>query len=118
MQCEQYPTAAELDKLEPRIGTLKAFKQHPSISNNIILLFDLGKREQDIQIVVNKKEFPAPANKMGKQYVLFEIQPITKSGIESQAALLATYNGKNRNIFLIPERKAEPGTKVIQIGGE
>ena len=104
----------DFEKLDLRIGTIKAVKDHPE-TNDYLLLIDLGQVEQDMQIVADLKESYKKEKLIGKQIIYLDnIMPLTIGGIESQGLLLVTHKG-GKPVLLSPEKKVLPGVRVAGI---
>ncbi len=110
----EYITTRTLAKLNIRIGTIKAVKQHPELED-YLLLIDLGIAEQDMQIVAHLKDSYTMEELIGKQIVFLEnLKPKVIKGIESQGALFLTQlDGKP--VLIQPEKKVLPGVRVFEI---
>jgi len=102
------------EKLELRVGTIKAVKEHPQ-AHDYVLLVDLGPVEQDLQLIANIKDAYTIDELIGKQVcVIVNTQEQEILGIESQGLLLTTtMDGKT--VLLQPDREVHPGVKVYGI---
>jgi len=107
----KYLSAKHFEKLNLRVGKIKAVKQHPEI-DEYILLIDLGPVDQDAQIVADLKAAYKMKDLIGKQVIYLENYESTYvKGIESQGLLLVTQkNGKP--ILIKPDRKVLTGVRV------
>lgn len=105
------------EKLEMRIGTIKAVKEHPQV-NEYVLLIDLGSVEQDVQLVANLKESYAIEELIGKQIcIVVNTREQEILGIESQGLLLTTTKD-GKTILLTPDHEVHPGVKVYGLVNE
>jgi len=104
----------DFEKLNLRIGKIKAVEPHPKL-NDYILLIDLGPAERDMQIVADLKESYSMDELIGKQVLFLEnFKPTVVGGIESQGLLLITHK-ESKPILLQPEKEVLTGVKVYGI---
>jgi len=104
----------DFEKLNIRIGTIKAVKQHPSLPD-YILLIDLGQAEQDMQIVADLKESYSMDELVGKQIIFVEnMKSMVVGDVESQGLLLITYHN-DKPVLISPEKEILPGVRVFGI---
>ncbi|MBW2963581.1 hypothetical protein KY306_02295 [Candidatus Woesearchaeota archaeon] len=110
----KYLTAKHFEKLNLRIGTIKAVKKHPKV-DEYILLIDLGPVDQDAQIVADLKATYKMKDLIGKQVIYLEnFESTYIKGIESQGLLLVTQkNGKP--VLIKPDKKVLTGVRVSGI---
>lgn len=110
----KYLTAKHFERLNLRIGTIKAVKKHPKV-DEYILLIDLGPVDQDAQIVADLKATYKMKDLLGKQVVYLENFESTQiQGIESQGLLLITQKN-DKPVLLKPDRKVLTGVRVSGI---
>lgn len=109
---ERKVTHKDFEKLELRVGTIKAVKTHPEV-NEYILLIDLGIADQDLTVVVDLVKHYKIEELVGKQVVvLVNINHEVVRGVETEGMLLlTTHDGKP--VFISPEVKTLPGVKVF-----
>lgn len=102
----------DFKKMEIRVGTIKAVKDHPNANKLYLILVDFGKEDLDRQIVAGIKEYYKPEELIGKKIVVFtNLEPKMLRGIESQGMLLAAEkNGKV--VLLTIDKDIENGAKV------
>ncbi len=107
-------TEKDFEKLELRVGTVKAVKRHQN-ERDYIILVDLGPVEQDLQVVADLKESYSMSELIGKQaVVIVNIRHETIGGIESQGMIFVTrLKGKKR--LVSPDKKVFAGVKVFGI---
>ena len=107
----KYISAKHFEKLNFRIGQIKAVKKHPEI-DEYILLIDLGPVDQDAQIIADLKESYKMKDLIGKQVVYLEnFESTYIKGVESQGLLLVTQkNGKP--VLVKPDKKVLVGVRV------
>ena len=104
----------DFEKLNIRVGTIKAAKQHPTLPD-YILLIDLGQAELDMQIVADLKDSYSMQELVGKQVVFVEnFKPINVGEVESQGLLLITYHDDNP-VLISPEKEIVPGVRVYGV---
>lgn len=109
-----YISYEDFEKLNIRVGKIKAVEPHPEIQDYIILI-DLGPVERDMQIVTNLKESYRMDELIGKQIIFIEnIEPQTIEGIESQGLLLITHK-EGKPVLLQPDKEVLTGVKVYGI---
>ena len=104
----------DFEKLELRVGTIKAVKEHQN-RRDYILLVDLGPVEQDLQVVADLKDSYAMSELIGKQVVVIaNIRHELVGGVESQGMFLVTrLKGKKR--LVCPDKKVLAGVKVFGV---
>jgi len=102
----------DFEKLDLRIATIKAIKNHPDADKLYILDVEIGKCEHDIQIVAGIRGHYKEDELIGKQIVIVRnLEPAVIRGIESQGMLLAA-SFKDKLTLVIPEKKIQSGSKV------
>lgn len=101
------------EKLNIRVGKIKAVENHPKI-DEYILLIDLGRAEKDdMQIVADLKESYEMDELVGKQVVFVEnFKPEEIEGVESQGLLLVTQKNK-KPVLISPEKEVLTGVRVF-----
>jgi len=107
-------TSKDLEKLNLRIATVKAAKQHPSAAYYILAL-DLGQADRDVQVVVDLAESYDIDDLIGKQVVYLEnFEPKQVKGEDSMGAvLIATKEGKP--VLVMPQKEVLPGVRVCEV---
>lgn len=102
---------SDFEKIELRVGTIKAVKKHPKLDDYIVLV-NLGKAERDLQIVANLRDRYTLRQLIGKQVcVVVNIKEKMVGGFESQGLLLMTTR-EGKSVLLKPDRAVHPGVKV------
>jgi len=110
----EYISDEDFEKLNIRIGKIKAVEPHPKIKD-YILLIDLGPVERDMQIVANLNESYRMDELIGKQVLFIEnLKPTVIEGVESQGLLLITHK-EGKPVLLQPEKEVLTGVKVYGI---
>jgi methionyl-tRNA synthetase len=110
----KHASIADFEKLELRVGTIKAVKLHPK-NDDYILLIDLGIAEQDLQIVAAIKDTYTEDKLIGKQVcVVVNTKEEEILGTESQGLLLTTTK-EGQTVLLQPDRAVHPGVKVYGV---
>ncbi len=106
-----YINYKDFEKLNIRVGKIKAAEPHPKLQD-YVLLIDLGPAERDMQIVADLKESYAMDKLVGKQVVFVEnFKPKVIGGIESQGLLLVTHK-EGKPVLFQPEKEVETGVRV------
>lgn len=104
---------AEWEKLDIRIGTIKGVQQHPNADKLYILLIELGKGENDRQIVAGIREHYTEEQLLGKQLAFIDnLEHKEVRGVRSQGMILAADDGKNPVALLTVDRKVKNNAKV------
>lgn len=97
-------------KVELRVGTVLEAEEVPGSDKLIKQIVDFGELGQR-QILSGIKQWYKPAQLVGKQFIyVFNLEPRTMMGLESQGMLLATDTEKP--IILKPSSKVPPGIKI------
>ena len=110
----EYISDEDFEKLNIRIGKIKAVEPHPKVKD-YILLIDLGPVERDMQVVANLKESYPMDKLIGKQILFIEnLKPTVIEGVESQGLLLITHK-EGKPVLLQPEKEVLTGVKVYGI---
>ncbi len=102
----------EFKKLDIRIGTIKAVKDHPKADKLYIILVDFEKEESDRQIIAGIRDWYSKEELIGKKIiVLLNLEPKVIRGIESTGMLLAAE--KNGELALLTvDKDIGNGAKV------
>jgi tRNA-binding EMAP/Myf-like protein len=109
----KYLSAKHFERLNLRVGKIKAVKKHPKV-DEYILLIDLGPVDQDAQIIADLKKSYKMKDLIGKQVVFLEnFKHTTIGGLESQGLLLVTHK-KGKPVLIKPDKKVLTG---VQVGG-
>lgn len=109
-----YVDYQDFEKLNIRVGKIKAIEPHPKL-RDYILLIDLGPVERDMQIVADLKESYRMDELIGKQILFIEnFEPQDIEGVESQGLLLITHK-EGKPVLLQPEKEVLTGVKVYGI---
>ncbi|MFH1683076.1 MAG: methionine--tRNA ligase [Candidatus Woesearchaeota archaeon] len=107
----EYINNQEFEKLNLRIGTIKAVQPHPKL-HDYLLLIDLGPAEQDMQIIADLAETYTMAELVGRQVTFLEnFNPVMIGGIESQGLLLIAHQ-TGKPVLISPERPVLTGVQV------
>lgn len=104
-------TIDDLDKIEVRIGTVRAAERVPETDKLLKCSVDFGEAEGPRTIVSGVALYvSAPEDLVGRQLAyITNLAPRTIKGIESQGMLFAV--GKDDTFaFLVPDRLVPPGT--------
>ncbi|MBD3318534.1 hypothetical protein GF342_01355 [Candidatus Woesearchaeota archaeon] len=105
---------ADFEKIELRVGQVKAVKKHPK-NNDYVLLIDLGMAEQDLQVVADISDAYSMDELIGKQVcVVVNTREEEIQGFESQGLLLVTTR-EGKTVLLSPEHVVHPGVKIYGV---
>ncbi|MEW6063211.1 MAG: hypothetical protein AB1571_02480 [Nanoarchaeota archaeon] len=111
-KCPDYVEFKDWEKLDLRIGTIKAVEDHPDADKLYVLIVKFDD-EPDRQLVAGLKEHYKKEELMGKQVVVFvNLKPITLRGTESNGMILAAINKKDKVVLITPEKKIDNNSKV------
>ena len=103
---------SEFQKIDLRVGKVIKIKPHPKADKLYILIVNIGKGEQDIQLVAGLKPYYKEEEILGKQVIVVKnLQPAVLRGVESQGMLLAA-EFKDKVVLLSPEKEIETGAKI------
>jgi methionyl-tRNA synthetase len=109
-----YINYEDFEKLNIRVGKIKAVEPHPKLQD-YILLIDLGPVERDMQIVTDLKESYRMDELIGRQIVFIEnFEPQTIGEVESQGLLLITHK-EGKPVLLQPDKEVLTGVKIYGI---
>lgn len=104
-------TFEEFKKLDLRIGKVLSVENHPNADKLYILKIDIGGGEVK-QSVAGLRPYLTPEQLLNKTVaVVANLEPAVLRGMESQVMILATHSGPDV-IPLVPEKAAEPGSKI------
>ena len=110
---ENFVSFADFSKLDIRVGTIKAVKQHPNADKLYIILLEMGEDEDDIQIVAGIKPYYDIDELIGKQIaVVVNLEHKEIREVRSQGMLLAAEDGENPIALLVTDRKINDNAKV------
>jgi methionyl-tRNA synthetase len=97
-------------KLELRVATVLAAREHPNADKLLLLQIDLGDRQK--QIVAGIRGHYQPEQLVGRQIVvLCNLEEAMLRGEESQGMLLAA-SDENGVVLLKPDRECVPGSPI------
>ncbi len=109
-------TAKDFEKLDLRVGKIKAVKKHPQ-TDDYILLVDIGPIGADKQIVANLKKYYTMKDLMNKKVcVNINAKPTVVKGIESIGWLLIAHEGKKP--VLIEPGNFLPGIRICGLNNK
>ncbi|MBS3127242.1 methionine--tRNA ligase [Candidatus Woesearchaeota archaeon] len=104
-------TKKDFEKLNLRVGKIKAVKPHPK-TKDYVLLISLGPAGTEKQLVADLKEGYTKEELVGKQVLFVQnMEPITVKGVESIGLLLVTHKNE-KPVLVQPEKKVETGMKA------
>lgn len=102
----------DFEKLNIRVGKIKAVKPHPK-TEDYILLIELGPVGTDKQIIADLKDSYSMEELTGKQILFVQnFEPSVIEGEESIGLLLVTHKD-GKPILLQPDKEVETGMKVV-----
>ena len=108
----EYVEFEDWEKLDLRIGTIKAVEDHPDADKLYVLIVKFDE-EPERQVVAGLREHYKKEDLIGKQVVVFtNLKPITLRGIESNGMVLAAVNRKDKVILIKPEKKIDNNSKI------
>lgn len=101
----------DFEKLDIRIGTIKAVERVPNTDKLLRFTFEVGDGKR--QIMASMAPFFDNLDELiGKQMpLLLNLKARTFRGYESQGMIIAA-DYKQRPVFLVPEKPVLSGTKV------
>jgi len=103
----------EWEKLDLRVGTIKAVKEHPDADKLYILLIDFKEGEPDVQLVAGLKEHYKEDELIGKKViVLANLEHKEIRGVRSQGMVLAADDGTNPVSLLTIDKDVENNAKI------
>lgn len=112
-ECEDYIEFKDWKKLELRVGKIKGVKEHPKADKLYILLVDLGKDDQDRQVVAGLRGHYSEEELIGRKIIIFKnLKPVTLRGVESNGMVLAAVNDEDKVVLIGPEEDIEEGSKI------
>ena len=100
-------------KLNLKVGLIKEVENHPNAEKLFVLKVDLGENSART-IVAGLKGFYSAEELKGKKAVFVSnLEPVTLRGVESNGMILAAVSeGKNKVVFITPEKDMAAGTKI------
>jgi methionyl-tRNA synthetase len=99
----------DFEKLDLRVGEIKASRNHPEAEKLLVLDVDIG---EDITLVAGLKGYYELDELVGKKIVVVSnLKPAKLRGIKSQGMLLAADQGDDV-VLLTPAGDAQPGERV------
>lgn len=108
----EYISFKDFKKMDLKVGRIKAVKLHPNADKLYILLIDMGKEDQDRQIVTGLRDNFKEEELIGKDVlVLCNLEPKLFRGIESCGMILCAEEG-DKVVLLGPLGKVKPGMPV------
>jgi methionyl-tRNA synthetase len=103
-------TYDDFAKLDLRIATVLAAREHPNADKLLLLQIDVGEGQK--QIVAGIRGHYQPEELIGRQIVVLNnLQEAVLRGEESQGMLLAASDA-NGVVLLRPDRECQPGAGI------
>jgi len=103
--------------LNLRVARIKEVRDHPRADKLVVLKLDLGRDEEERQIVAGIKEWYSQDELKNKKIIVVtNLQPAVIRGEKSEGMLLACE--KAGKLGLLTVNKAEPGTQVLIRGAK
>ena len=97
---------SEWQKLDIRVGEVKAADDHPNADKLLILRVDVGEPRQ---LVAGLKGYYNPDNLVGRKVVVFvNLKPVKLRGIESQGMVLAAVDETTDTVSLLTIDQVAP----------
>ena len=110
---EGFVSFKDFSKLDIRVATIKAVKQHPNADKLYIFLLEMGEGENDRQLVAGIKPWYKEDELIGKQIaVVVNLEHKEIRGVHSQGMLLAAEDGENPVSLLVTDRKINNNAKI------
>ena len=102
---------SEWQKLDIRVGEVKAADDHPNADKLLILRVDVGEPRQ---LVAGLKGYYNPDNLVGRKVVVFvNLKPVKLRGIESQGMVLAAVDETTDTVSLLTiDQDAPIGARI------
>lgn len=102
----------DFQKLDIRIATITAVKQHPKADKLYILRIKLNG-EPERQIVAGLRKDYKESELLGKQIaVIINLKPVMLRGEESNGMLLAAVDRDGKAVILTPDKPIENFSKI------
>jgi len=103
-------TYDDFAKLDLRIATVLAAREHPNADKLMLLTIKMGEEEK--QIVAGIRTYYQPQDLVGRQIVVVNnLQEVVLRGEESHGMLLAASDSQGV-VLLRPDRECESGAMV------
>ena len=103
-------TYDDFAKLDLRIATVLAAREHPNADKLVLLTIKVGEEEK--QIVAGIRAYYPPQDLVGRQIVVVNnLQEVMLRGEESRGMLLAASDSQGV-VLLRPDRECESGATV------
>ena len=103
-------TYDDFAKLDLRIATVLAAREHPNADKLMLLTIKMGEEEK--QIVAGIRAYYQPQDLVGRQIVVVNnLQEVVLRGEESHGMLLAASDAQGV-VLLRPDRECESGAMV------
>ncbi len=103
-------TYDDFSKLDLRIATVLAAREHPNADKLMLLQIKIGEVEK--QIVAGIRAYYRPEDLVGRQIVVVDnLQEVVLRGDESRGMLLAASDPQGV-VLLQPDRQCESGSMV------
>ena len=102
---------SEWQKLDIRVGEVKAADDHPNADKLLILRVDVGEPRQ---LVAGLKGYYNPDDLVGRKVVVFvNLKPVKLRGIESQGMVLAAVDETTDTVSLLTiDQDAPIGARI------
>jgi methionyl-tRNA synthetase len=102
---------SEWQKLDIRVGEVKAADDHPNADKLLILRVDVGEPRQ---LVAGLKGYYNPDDLVGRKVVVFvNLKPVKLRGVESQGMVLAAVDETTDTVSLLTiDRDAPIGARI------
>ena len=114
-----YISFEEFKKMDIRVGTIKEIEPIPETDKLLCCQVDFGEVNENgekklRQIISGIREYyPEYKELIGKQILyIINIEPRKIKGNESHGMLLAVNDFENKPVFIIPEIKVDPGSRI------
>lgn len=102
---------SDFEKIDLKVGTIRSAERIPKSEKLLRLKIDIGTEVRTV--VSGIAQHYTTGDLEGKQVILVaNLAPRNLKGIESRGMVLMTEDSTGKLLFLIPEFKSEPGTRV------
>ena len=105
----------EFQKLQLRVGTIVKIEPHPKSPRHYCIAIDCSAADEDVRVVAALAQHYQMSELIGKQVtVACNLPPQTIMGVDSDAMLLVSHNGK-KPVLLGPHFACPAGADVMAL---
>jgi len=103
---------SDWQKMDLRVGKIKAVKDHPNAEKLYLLLIDIGPIEQNIQLVAGLKQHYKKEELLNKKVIVFRnLESAVIRGEESAGMVLAAVKD-NKVVLITPDKDIDIGARI------